>query len=117
MADFEGNLVCRPRDNLVRPNDPGRSGTLRRASRLCFDDSPILGNWPAILRVPRDASRNDQQERRISSGCGEPDHLPDDVPLRNLLPCYSDANVSTECCSRAAVVLLDRWAEPSNDLQ
>src|SRR6266487_6177463 len=51
MADFEGNLVCRPRDNLVLPNDPGRSGTLRRTSRLCVDDTPVLGNWPTILRV------------------------------------------------------------------
>src|SRR4029077_15898077 len=63
------------------------------------------------------ARRNDKQECRVGSGSGEPHYIPDDVSLWDLLPSQPNADVPTECSSRTAIVLSDRWAESGNDLQ
>src|SRR6266487_4578749 len=107
MADFEGDLVRRTGGNLLLSYDPSRSGALWSASRLCFDGNTIPDNWPAVLRVSGNAGRDGEQERGVGSGGRQPDHLPNDVPLWNLLPGQSDADVPAEHCSRVAVVLLD----------
>src|SRR5216117_770550 len=107
MADFEGNLVRRTRGNLLLSYDPSRSGAFWSASRLCFNDNTVPSNRTTVLRVAGNAGRDGEQERRVGGGGRKPDHVPNDVPLRNLLPCQFDANVSAEHCSRVAVVLLD----------
>src|SRR6266540_7012396 len=107
MADFEGNLVRRTGGNLLLSYDPSRSGAFWSASRLCFNDNTVPSNRTTVLRVSGNAGRDGEQECRVGGGGRKPDHIPNDVPLRNLLPCQSNADVPPEHCSWAAAVLLD----------